>query len=267
MAFNDLLTHWIRPGRVSLSVALSLAALTFGGSVLSPASAAALSTQSAQECLGRIRQSRGAFRAMASEIPRFYGRGAVRNKQHVIMIDYTKHQTKQRLFVVDLATCKIIHRSRIIHGGAWYIYKAKQPDPSWAFSRAKQKYYRRINLNRTPGMLTTCRNSVKGGSTHMTRPGWMYTGACHPNANEGWVRVKTQTCSGYGIQVKPLEGQALGGVTFHDHVRLSYGRHVGQGSLGFQTGGTQSLIDAIRDSGNVNITRGNLVYVHAPQCG
>ncbi|MEM8664021.1 MAG: murein L,D-transpeptidase catalytic domain-containing protein [Pseudomonadota bacterium] len=204
---------------------------------------------------------------MAGELPRFFSRRAIRNKQHVILIDYTKHQTKQRLYVVDLARCKVIHRSQIIHGGAWYIYKAQRPDPSWAYSQAKKKFYRRINLNTRPGMLTTCRNSVKGGSTHMTRPGWMYTGTCHPNPNEGWVKVSTQNCTGWGIQVKPLEGQALGGVTFHDHIRLKYQKHVGQGSLGFQRGGTQKLINAIRRDGDVNITRGNLVYVHAPQCG
>ncbi|MEM8552194.1 MAG: hypothetical protein AAGF45_07400 [Pseudomonadota bacterium] len=226
-----------------------------------------LTAANAQECLGRLRQSRSAFQAMAQEVGRFYGRRAIRNKQHVIMIDYTLPQTRERLYVVDLATCRIIHRNRIIHGGAWYIYKAQQPDPSWAYSRAKRKYYRRINLNTRAGMLTTCRNSVKGGSTHMTRPGWMYTGTCHPNPNEGWVRIRTQNCTGWGIQVKPLQGQALGGVTFHDHVRLLYSKHVGQGSLGFQRGDTQKLINAIKGRNNVNITRGNLVYVHAPQCG
>jgi hypothetical protein len=234
----------------------------------SPANAqTGVTLESAQQCLSRMRQSRGAFRAMAQELPRFYNRRAIGNRKHVILIDYTLHQTRNRLYVVDLSRCRIIHRSRIIHGGAWYIYKRERPDASWAWSNAKRAWYRRINLNTTPGMLTTCRNSVKGGSTHMTRPGWMYTGTCHPNANEGWVRIRTQNCAGYGIQVKPLEGQALGGVTFHDHVRLSYARHVGQGSLGFETGGTQALIDAIRRDGEVNITRGNLVYVHAPQCG
>lgn len=226
-----------------------------------------LSLAAAQKCLTSLRPSRAAFRAMAAELPRFYSRRAIRNKQHVIMVDYTQHQLRRRLFVVDLASCKIVHRSYIIHGGAWYVYKKQQPDPSWPFSHAKQAYYRRINLNSTPGMLTTCRNTVKGGSTHMTRPGWMYTGTCHPNANEGWVKVSTQTCTGYGIQVKPLEGQALGGVTFHDHIRLRYGQHVGQGSLGFEKGGTQALINAVKGRNNVNITRGNLVYVHAPQCG
>lgn len=249
----------------ALAIGLGLGALT--GVLPAAAQSGAVSIEAAQKCLAKQRQSRGAFKAMAAELPRYYGRRAIRNKQHVILVDYTKHQTTKRLYVVDLANCKIVHRSRIIHGGAWYVYKAKQPDPSWPYSHAKKKYYRRINLNQKPGMLTTCRNSIKGGSTHMTRPGWQYTGTCHPNANEGWVRIRTQTCTGYGIQVKPLQGQALGGVTFHDHIRLRYGQHVGQGSLGFERGGTQALIDAIARGGNVNITRGNLVYVHAPQCG
>lgn len=226
-----------------------------------------LTTESAVQCLSKFRQSRQAFRAMADGLPRYYGRGVIGNKRHVILIDYTKHQTADRLYVVDLERCRIVHRSRIIHGGAWYIYKSQRPDPSWAYSQAKRAYYRRINLNTTPGMLTTCRNSVKGGSTHMTRPGWQYTGRCHPNANEGWTTVRAPSCKGYGIQVKPLQGQALGGVTLHDHIRLVYSKHVGQGSLGFQTGGTQAVIDAIKNNGGVDITRGTLIYVYAPQCG
>lgn len=259
-----------RQGRAaagSVVLALALLVLALAASPAAAQGAGALTAEAAQKCLNGLRQSREAFRAMASELPRFYGRSAIGNRQHVIMIDYTKPQTTPRLYVVDLPACRIIHTSRIIHGGAWYIYRDDQPDPSWAWSRAKRKFYRRINLNTVPGMLTTCRNTVKGGSTHMTRPGWMYTGTCHPNANEGWVPIRTQTCRGYGIQVKPLEGQALGGVTFHDHVRLIYSKHVGQGSLGFERGGTQALIDAIRGRNDVNITRGTLVYVHAPQCG
>ncbi|XWN32240.1 MAG: hypothetical protein ROR55_03735 [Devosia sp.] len=263
----------LRTGTRQLWRTMTAVSLAFGMCAIAPAPQAHaqargdLTIQSAQKCLTGLRQSRQAFRVMASELPRYYGRGVIRNKRHVIMIDYTKPQTRQRLYVVDLARCKVIHRSKIIHGGAWYIYKAQRPDPSWAWSKAKQRFYRRINLNTQSMMLTTCRNSVKGGSTHMTRPGWMYTGTCHPNPNEGWVRVRTQTCSGYGIQVKPLQGQALGGVTFHDHIRLQYSKHVGQGSLGFMRGGTQALIDAIRGRDNVNITRGTLVYVYAPQCG
>ena len=232
-----------------------------------PAAAQDISADAAAACLSKMRQSSAAFKAMAAELPRYYGRSAIGNKRHVILIDYTKHQTAERLYVVDLPACKIIHKSRIIHGGAWYLYKKERPDPSWAWSNAKQAWYTRINLNTEPGMLTTCRNTVKGGSTHMTRPGWQYTGGCHPNANEGWTTVRTDRCTGYGIQVKPLEGQALGGVTLHDHVRLVYSKHVGQGSLGFERGGTQQVIDAIKKNGGVDITRGTLIYVHAPQCG
>ncbi|MEM7695541.1 MAG: hypothetical protein AAF318_13895 [Pseudomonadota bacterium] len=242
-----------------------MAAITVGAPS-APAQAAPLTAANAKECLAKMRQSRGAFQKMAAEIPRYYGRRAIGNKRHAILVDYTLHQTRDRLYLVDLERCKITYKSKIIHGGAWYIYKAKRPDPSWAWSRAKKKFYRRINLNTRAGMLTTCRNSVKGGSTHMTRPGWQYTGRCHPNANEGWTRVRTNSCTGYGIQVKPLQGQALGGVTFHDHIRLSYSKHVGQGSLGFQRGGTQKLIDAVKRDANTNIARGTLVYVHAPQC-
>lgn len=261
------------PGRRAsprLAALVALGALLGGLLAGAPPAAAqdrTLTAEGAQKCLRGMRQSRGAFRTMADELPRFYGRRAIGNRRHVVLIDYTKRQTVPRLYVVDLRRCRIVHRSRIIHGGAWYHYRRERPDPSWAWSRAKQAWYRRINLNTTPGMLTTCRNSVKGGSIHMTRPGWMYTGRCHPNANEGWTRVRAPSCRGYGIQVKPLEGQALGGVTFHDHVRLVYAKHVGQGSLGFQTGGTQALIDAIKGRDGTDITRGTLVYVHAPQCG
>jgi hypothetical protein len=243
-----------------------MALLLVAAALWQPAAAQAPGVEAAQACLTGLRQSREGFREMASELPRFYGRSAIGNKDHVILIDYTLPQTKPRLYVVNIPSCKIIHTSRIIHGGAWYMYRKDRPDPSWAWSRAKQAFYQRINLNTVPMMLTTCRNSMKGGSTHMTRPGWQYTGSCHPNPNEGWTTVRTASCTGYGIQVRPLEGQALGGVTFHDHIRLRYGEHVGQGSLGFERGGTQALIDAIARDGGVNITRGTLVYVYAPQC-
>ncbi|MEM0908469.1 MAG: murein L,D-transpeptidase catalytic domain-containing protein [Pseudomonadota bacterium] len=261
---------WARLTAVPLAVgAVLVAAITVSssGPALAQRAAQPVTLQSAQECLGKLRQSRQAFRVMADGLGNYYGRKVIGNKRHVILIDYTKHQTKDRLYVVDLATCKIVLRNRIIHGGAWYIYKAERPDPSWAYSRAKRKFYRRINLNTKPGMLTTCRNSVKGGSTHMTRPGWQYTGRCHPNANEGWTVVRTPSCTGYGVQVKPLQGQALGGVTLHDHIRLQYSKHVGQGSLGFQRGDTQKVINAIKGKDNTDISRGTLIYVHAPQCG
>lgn len=223
----------------------------------------------AAACIAGLRgdMSKESLQTMARKMPKFFAGAG--NKKGVILIDYSLHNVKDRMFLIDLEKCEVVYQTRVTHGGRWSIFydiNGKKLPNSTGYHR-----YDTFSPGdpKPTDHLLTCRNPLKGNSLqHMTRPGFVMTNGCHTTGLTGWTTLwKSGGRNCNGIRLRPLEDKQgnMAGVVIHEHERLKHDT-VSQGCPATMPGFVAKMMSAGREAG-FDIRSETLVYLYAPQCG